>query len=130
MASCTRVLAVRKERLLLRPADELAADEHDRAIVAAAARPVTLDLTLSAQNCPRVQDRAGPSTWSPLKRSRDPSFAAKLADIVGLYLDPPAHAVVLSLDEKILIQALDHDGLGRPNAAGSRPAGAVSSARD
>jgi hypothetical protein len=34
------------------------------------------------------------------KRSRDPSFAAKLADTVGLYVDPPAHAVVLSLDEK------------------------------
>ena len=33
------------------------------------------------------------------KRSRDPSFAAKLADVVGLYVDPPAHAVVLSLDE-------------------------------
>jgi hypothetical protein len=30
-----------------------------------------------------------------------------LADIVGLYLDPPAHAVVLSLDEKSQIQALD-----------------------
>src|SRR6516164_312000 len=32
------------------------------------------------------------------KRSRDPSFAAKLADVVGLYVDPPAHAVVLSLE--------------------------------
>src|ERR1700674_5095338 len=30
------------------------------------------------------------------KRSRDPSFTAKLTDIVGLYVDPPAHAVVLS----------------------------------
>jgi hypothetical protein len=34
------------------------------------------------------------------KRSRDPAFAAKLADTVGLYIDPPAHAVVLSLDER------------------------------
>ena len=34
------------------------------------------------------------------KRSRDPGFAAKLAEIVGLYVDPPAHAVILSLDEK------------------------------
>jgi transposase len=40
------------------------------------------------------------------KRSGDPSFAAKLADIVGLYVDPPAHAVVLSIDEKSQIQAL------------------------
>jgi transposase len=34
------------------------------------------------------------------KRSRDPEFAAKMTDIVGLYLDPPTHAVVLSIDEK------------------------------
>ena len=34
------------------------------------------------------------------KRSNDPAFAAKLRDIVGLYVDPPAHAVVLSVDEK------------------------------
>ena len=32
---------------------------------------------------------------------RDPEFAAKLLDIVGLYVDPPAHAVVLSVDEKL-----------------------------
>src|SRR4051812_25532705 len=41
------------------------------------------------------------------KLSRAPAFAAKLRDIVGLYLDPPAHAVVLSVDEKPQIQALD-----------------------
>ena len=34
------------------------------------------------------------------KRSNDPAFAAKLEDIVGLYVDPPKHAVVLSVDEK------------------------------
>ena len=34
------------------------------------------------------------------KRSRDPEFITKLADIVGLYLAPPRHAVVLSVDEK------------------------------
>src|SRR5215472_8520046 len=48
------------------------------------------------------------------KHSRDPSFAAKLADIVGLYVDPPAHAVVLSLDEKSQIQALDRTQPGLP----------------
>jgi hypothetical protein len=41
------------------------------------------------------------------ERSRDPRSAEKMADIVGLYLDPPAHAVVLSIDEKSQIQALD-----------------------
>ncbi len=34
------------------------------------------------------------------KLSNDPAFAAKVRDIVGLYVDPPAHAVVLSIDEK------------------------------
>jgi hypothetical protein len=34
------------------------------------------------------------------KRSRDPGFADKLTDVVGLYVDPPAHPVVLSIDEK------------------------------
>src|SRR4030088_444488 len=41
------------------------------------------------------------------KLSTDPQFAAKLRDIVGLYVDPPAHALVLSVDEKSQIQALD-----------------------
>jgi hypothetical protein len=39
--------------------------------------------------------------------SKAPAFAAKLADVVGLYLDPPGGAVVLSIDEKTQIQALD-----------------------
>lgn len=47
------------------------------------------------------------------KRSRDPSFTAKLIDIVGLYVDPPAHAVVLSV-EKSQIQALDRTQPGLP----------------
>jgi transposase len=41
------------------------------------------------------------------KVSRDPAFAAKVRDIVGLYLHPPDHAVVLSIDEKTSIQALE-----------------------
>ena len=48
------------------------------------------------------------------KRSRDPQFADKLVDIVGLYVDPPAHAVVLSIDEKSQIQALDRTQPGLP----------------
>ena len=39
------------------------------------------------------------------KLSNDPAFADKVRDIVGLYMDPPAHAVVLSVDEKSQIQA-------------------------
>src|SRR5215813_13874322 len=37
-----------------------------------------------------------PHRLRTFKRSRDPSFTAKLTDIVGLYVDPPAHAMVLS----------------------------------
>ena len=48
------------------------------------------------------------------KRSTDPEFAAKLEDIVGLYVAPPKHAVVLSVDEKSQIQALDRTQPGLP----------------
>jgi len=41
------------------------------------------------------------------KVSRDPAFAAKVSDVVGLYLNPPEHAIVLSVDEKTSIQALE-----------------------
>jgi len=41
------------------------------------------------------------------KLSNDPKFIDKLRDVVGLYVDPPAHAIVLSVDEKSQIQALD-----------------------
>lgn len=40
-------------------------------------------------------------------RSTDPDFETKAADVIGLYLDPPQHAAVFSLDEKTAIQALD-----------------------
>ena len=48
------------------------------------------------------------------KRSRDPRFEAKMADVVGLYMAPPARAVVLSIDEKSQIQALDRTQPGLP----------------
>jgi transposase len=48
------------------------------------------------------------------KLSKDPEFVAKLRDIVGLYMSPPAHAVVLSVDEKSQIQVLDRTQPGLP----------------
>ena len=54
----------------------------------------------------------------PFKLSNDPQFAAKVRDIVGLYVDPPAHAVVLSVDEKSQIQALDRTQPGLPMKKG------------
>ena len=48
-----------------------------------------------------------PQQQGTFKVCRDPRFAEKVADIVGLYLDPPGGAVVLSIDEKTQVQALD-----------------------
>jgi len=52
------------------------------------------------------------------KLSRDPHFVEKLRDIVGLYLNPPEHAIVLSVDEKSQIQALDRTQPGLPMKPG------------
>ena len=48
------------------------------------------------------------------KLSRDPKFVEKLVDVVGLYLNPPEHALVLCCDEKSQIQALDRTQPGLP----------------
>ena len=48
------------------------------------------------------------------KVSRDPQFVEKLEDIVGLYLSPPEHALVLCCDEKSQVQALDRTQPGLP----------------
>jgi transposase len=52
------------------------------------------------------------------KVSRDPAFAAKVTDVVGLYLHPPEHAIVLSVDEKTSIQALERTQRPLPLRAG------------
>jgi transposase len=52
------------------------------------------------------------------KVSRDPAFAEKVEDVVGLYLNPPTNAVVLSVDEKTSIQALERTQLPLPLRAG------------
>jgi transposase len=48
------------------------------------------------------------------KTSTDPAFAEKVEDVVGLYMNPPVHAVVVSIDEKSQIQALDRTQPGLP----------------
>src|SRR5665213_3565094 len=55
-----------------------------------------------------------PHRYRQFKLSTDPKFVAKLRDVVGLYVDPPAHAIVLSVDEKSQIQALDRTQPGLP----------------
>ena len=71
---------------------------------------------ISVSSVQRIWRRHGlqPHRTRHFKLSNDPQFAAKLRDIVGLYVSPPAHAVVLSIDEKSQIQALDRTQPGLP----------------
>jgi hypothetical protein len=52
-------------------------------------------------------------TW---KLSSDPQFIAKVRDVVGLCMNPPGHALVLAVDEKSQIQALDRTAPACPSA--------------
>jgi transposase len=71
---------------------------------------------LSASTVGRIWREHGlkPHRVETFKLSNDPRFVEKLTDVVGLYLDPPEHAVVLSCDEKSQIQALDRTQPGLP----------------
>jgi transposase len=75
---------------------------------------------LSVSSVQRIWRAHGlrPHQVRSFKLSSDPQFAAKVEDIVGLYVDPPAHAVVLSIDEKSQIQALDRTQPGLPMKPG------------
>lgn len=55
-----------------------------------------------------------PHRTETFKLSRDPKFLEKLTDVVGLYLNPPEQAIVLCVDEKSQIQALDRTQPGLP----------------
>src|SRR5437773_3198612 len=59
-----------------------------------------------------------PHLTKTFKLSRDPNFVAKVEDVVGLYLNPPDKALVLCVDEKSQIQALDRTQPGLPMKKG------------
>ncbi len=59
-----------------------------------------------------------PHLVSTFKVSNDPRFAEKVADVIGLYLNPPDKALVLSVDEKSQVQALDRTQPGLPMKKG------------
>ena len=59
-----------------------------------------------------------PHRMQQFKLSKDQAFVDKLRDVVGLCVDPPAHAVVLSVDEKSQIQAPDRTQPGLPMKKG------------
>jgi len=75
---------------------------------------------ISVSSVQRIWRKHGlqPHRMRQFKLSNDPKFASKLREIVGLYVDPPAHTVVLSIDEKSQIQALDRTQPGLPMKKG------------
>jgi transposase len=95
--------------------------EQEAAIVEATLRTQPADATHWSVRTMAVAQQVSPATvyriWrrhhlqphrvESFKFSTDPEFVAKVRDIVGLYLHPPAKALVLSVDEKSQIQALD-----------------------
>ncbi|CCG42739.1 Integrase catalytic region (fragment) [Magnetospirillum molischianum DSM 120] len=72
-------------------------------------RAMAKAIGISLRAVQRIWDahRLQPHRLRTFKKSKDPAFAAKVEDIVGLYMNPPAHAIVVSIDEKSQIQALD-----------------------
>jgi transposase len=79
-------------------------------------RTMAREMGVSKASVSRIWRANGlkPHRIESFKVSNDPLFADKLEAIVGLYLNPPEHALVLSLDEKSQIQALDRTQPGLP----------------
>lgn len=79
-------------------------------------RTLAQELTVSPSMVHRVWKANGlkPHLTRTFKLSKDPQFVEKLVDVVGLYLNPPERALVLSADEKSQIQALDRTQPGLP----------------
>ena len=80
-------------------------------------------LSISHMMVARVWAKHGlkPQRLDRYMASNDPDFERKAADIIGLYVNPPAHAAVFCVDEKTAIQALEGPGA----AAVARPSGAA-----
>ena len=72
-------------------------------------RKLATVLGISHMLVARIWRRAGyqPHRFERYMLSDDPDFEQKAADVIGLYLNPPKHAVVVAVDEKTAIQALD-----------------------
>jgi transposase len=79
-------------------------------------RTMAAELGVSAASVSRHWRANGlkPHIVRGFKVSRDPKFVEKLEDIVGLYMSPPEHALVLCCDEKSQVQALDRTQPGLP----------------
>ena len=95
---------------------------HSRPITAThwSTRTLAAQMGVGPTTVRRVWRRNGlkPHQQGTFKLSRDPRFEDKLLDVVGLYLNPPERALVLSCDEKSQIQALNRTQPGLPMKAG------------
>jgi transposase len=87
---------------------------HEATHWTAAAMAATVGISLSSVRRIWRAHKLQPHRVKTFKLSKDPAFAAKLRAIVGLYVAPPAHSLVLSVDEKPQIQALDRTQPGLP----------------
>src|SRR5262249_22808524 len=97
------------------------------------ARFLAAELGISFASVARIwrKWKIQPHRIETFKFSTDPELEAKIRDVVGLYLDPPDNAVVVSVDEKSQIQALDRTapmlplrpGLAARRAGGGRAGG-------
>ena len=84
------------------------------------ARKMAKAIGVSHRSVQRVWAGAGlkPHLVRTFKVANDPNFAAKVVDVVGLYINPPERALVLCVDEKSQIQALDRTQPGLPMKKG------------
>jgi transposase len=95
---------------------EVTTQEKPRKATQWSTRTLAKKLGVSRAMVHRVWNANGlkPHLHRTFKLSNDPNFESKLIDVVGLYLNPPEHAIVLSVDEKSQIQALDRTQPGLP----------------
>jgi transposase len=95
---------------------ELTTQSNPEAATHWSTRTMAQELGVSAASVSRHWRAHGlkPHLVRGFKVSRDPQFVEKLEDIVGLYLSPPEHALVLCCDEKSQVQALDRTQPGLP----------------
>jgi transposase len=94
------------------------APPHEATHWTAAAMAAAVGISVSSVQRIWRAHQLRPHRFRSFKLSNDPAFGQKVQDVVGLYVDPPAHAVVLSIDEKSHIQALDRTQPGLPMKPG------------
>jgi transposase len=115
-----RPQTVRRDRRAEILATTLASPPEALGVTHWSSRLLAAELGISHSTVARVWAEHDLKPWQTetFKFSTDPEQEAKVRDVVGLYLDPPAHAIVLCVDEKSQIQALERTQPVQPLAPG------------